>query len=177
MAKHPESTFKGIITEHGVEESKNNNPQIVFKVAVDRVHDPVTGEFKEYSPFIAYIYQYPTTQESIRITGEILKSLGITDASQLTLEAGKSPCIGKEVEIRNKHDEYNGEIKDRFSFSFGSKPIQNSANAIQKLKGMFGNSLKSGAAPAKKAAPAAPKKQTVVTDATENDTPGDDIPF
>lgn len=175
MAKHPESTFKGIITEHGVEESKSGHPQIVFKVSVDRVHDPVTGDFKEYSPFVAYIYQYPTTEESRRITGEILKSLGITDPAQLTLEAGKSPCIGNEVEIRNKHDEYNGEMKDRFSFSLGGKPIANSASALQKLKGMFGNSLKASA-PAKKSAPAAPKKQSVV-EPTDNPTPGDDIPF
>lgn len=178
MAKHPEGYYTGVITEHGVQESKNGNVEIVFRVGVDQIDDPISGGTKPYNAFVAYVRQYPCTDESRRITGEILKSLGITDVSQLALEGDKSPCIGKEVKLRNKHDTYEGEHVDRFSFTFGSKPIENSAGALQKLKGMFGNSLKSGAAPKKSASTPAKKPATTpVQSDSQQEAGGDDIPF
>ena len=183
MAKHPEGYYTGVITEHGVQESKNGNVEIVFKVGVDHIDDPISGGQKPYDAFVAYVYQYPCTDETRRITGEILKSLGITDVSQLALEGDKSPCIGREVKLRNRHEEYQGEKRDKFSFTMGSKPIENSAGALQKLKGMFGNSLKSGAAP-KKSTPSSPKKNATVSTQplnvqsdSQQEAGGDDIPF
>jgi len=125
------------------------------------------------------IYLY-ITDKTIDFLLDDLEHLGFTGRSFSQLDPEKKDhqsFIGDVIQCRCKHEEYEGEQKERWSLDRGRVIAPLDGGKLQKLDTMFGQELANrfgAAAPKKKA----PKKKPAKQQVEETSPPADDdIPF
>lgn len=129
------NSYRGKILEHAVGESKNSKtPQITFSVEI------LDGD---RAGAIVYVHKY-LTEKAIENTVKDLRSLGWggTDFAEL-FPGGSQSFAGREVRVYNKPEKYEGEMKDKWNFSFGLglKPTED-VGLAKRLNASFGGTLK-----------------------------------
>ncbi len=99
-----------------------------------------------------YIY-FSKSQKAMEISAEALKTLGFNKSSLKYLDPdtdGYCDFTGVEVELYCKHEDYEGESRERWSINTPrapreSKPVDKSE--LRKLDALFGKAFKSGGKP------------------------------
>tara|TARA_R100000808_G_scaffold2159_1_gene9062 strand:+ start:6310 stop:6810 length:501 start_codon:yes stop_codon:yes gene_type:complete len=112
------------------------------------------------------------TSKTVSFTVDNLRALGFTGDRVSTLDPSHPEAqvfAGQDVEMYVTHEEYEGELKERWHISTGSKYESLEKKEMRQLDNLFSSAFKQNRAPSKKSAPPPP---------AESEAPADDeIPF
>jgi hypothetical protein len=167
-----EGTFRGVIQEGGVGETKNGYPQYVLRVLADEFYDteaeggPAWTPWAEYQQEITgflclYTKDSKTGQwKELMNAGQLKKAIGWTGKS---FEELNTLGNGKRILFRVEEDDYNGQVKLKVQWidAVDADPVRQLAKATpEKIKAMdaaFAGVLQAApVAPAKAPATAVP---------------------
>jgi hypothetical protein len=167
------------ITEQGMTESKNGNPMLIFKIKPYAYEDETPVERS-----LERTVRKAITDKSAEYVIEDLRALGF-DRHSFTEIDPRHPnafqFVGIKATFLCKHEEYNGDLKDAWSFyrNFGGVEIEPiDKTKLKRLDGLFGKMLKDAPIVKPAAAPApkeAPKGQFLNDHGVTVDD--DDLPF
>lgn len=170
MPYYSQGRYNTIVREQGFTESKNGNVGFWVKVdvtdsiAADGAVEPTPAAWERTAKLW---FSEKSKDRSL----EILEGLGFTTGDFRDLEPGGSfSFVGKSIELRCLHEEWEGKQIEKWEFPFAgsSWTPEATVNAGRHLNALFGADLKKKAAPAKPAEPI----NTGTGEAT-----GDDVPF
>lgn len=168
------SVYNARIVKWGVSEAKTGTAQAFFKVLILNESDGKGGTF-DCPEFERTIYRAITEKTVDRLVDDIARlGVELESFAQLDPENPKAVAFdGVEVEVRCKHESYNGKPTEKFDFNFGGgEPKAIESTGLSKLDKLFGSRLKKAAADKKgptKAQPAnaAPSKTPTEKEAEE----------
>lgn len=138
--------YIGRVLEQNLGESKNKGtPQLVLKFQIINEVDRITGERLELERCEERWVYLHLTEKAMDMALKSLKALGYKRSSLKYLDPntdGFQDLAGTEVELYCKHEEYEGDMNERWSVSTprDTKPVD--ASSIRKLDALFGKGLK-----------------------------------
>lgn len=149
----------------------------------------VNNEEHRVEPGERTVYLY-LTDKAIEMASDVLAHLGYDKDNLRFLDPNKPDhysFIGKRCDLWCKHEEYQGEMREKWSVSMPfSDPTPLDDKEMRRLDTLFGKAMKTRK-PAGAAAPSPPKPELVgVSESQRNAAPkssperaptGDDIPF
>ena len=144
-AYYPQGVYLGrVVRQELGESSKKGTPQFVVTFQILEARDNF-GDSTRVASHERSVYIY-LTEKSMPIALEALKVLGYRGTKISSL--GDADFTGKEVELYCKHEDYEGEARERWNISTPreqkeSKPVDPAA--LRKLDALFGKALKSQA--------------------------------
>lgn len=143
---YPSGPYIGKVLEQNLGESKNKGtPQLVLKFQIINEVDRISGERLELERCEErWVYLY-LTEKAMDMALKSLKALGYKRSSLKYLDPnvdGFQDLAGTEVELYCKHEEYEGDLNERWSISTPreTKPVD--ASSLRKLDALFGKGLK-----------------------------------
>jgi uncharacterized protein (TIGR02996 family) len=141
--------YSGKIVKWGLaESSKKKTPQAFFTVLIENEVD-AQGETFDCPSYERTIYRAITDNTVDRLIDDIAR-LGVELSSFSQLDPDSPNAVtfeGREVQIKCKHETYEGKTNERFDFNFGGGgPAQMEATGVKKLDQLFGPRLKKAAA-------------------------------
>lgn len=151
--------YLGRITTWGLGKSKNKGTpefQIRFEVLGKINPNDPEGQLLPCTQYERTIYRYITTGTKDFVI-EDLEYLGYDKPSFRYLDPnvdGSHDFSNREIKVRCDHEEYQGEVKERWALDRGHtlkevEPLD--SKAVRELDALFGSSLKKAAAPATRA--------------------------
>lgn len=176
-AYYPQGVYVGRVVRQELGAStQKGTPQFVVTFQIVDALDQFGASCGLQTSYERSVYLY-LTEKAMDIALGALKVLGFNKTSLKYLdpdEAGFVDFTDKEVELYCKHEEWEGEPRERWSINTPrepreSKPVDKSD--LRKLDALFGKALKAQAAPESQPAPDANK---AMQEAATNDS---DCPF
>ncbi len=150
-------TYRAKIVKWGMSEAKTGTAQVFFNCLIE---NEIKGEDLLDCPEYERTIFLPITEKAIGFTVAKLQKLGYDKPSFDELDPGHANAFdfaGIAVDIRCKHDEYQGKVIEKWDFSgggFEGQPVEKTK--VSKLNAAFGHFLKNNAkAPAAKTQPRA----------------------
>lgn len=156
MAKgpyYPQGVYIGrVVRQELGTSSKKGTPQFSVTFEIVDALDPGGNPIGVTQTYERSVFLY-LTEKAMEIALDALKTLGFNKASLKFLDpnnVGFCDFTGKEVELYCKHEEYEGDERERWSINSPreakvSKPVDSAD--LRKLDALFGKALKSQAAP------------------------------
>ncbi len=132
------------IVKWGLSESKEKKtPQVFFTILILAEIDG-KGEKLDCPSYERTIYQAITDNTVDRLVDDIARlGVDLESFSQLDPESPKAVSFeGIEVQVKCKHETYQGKTNERFSFNFGSTIATMAKEGVGKLDALFGSRLK-----------------------------------
>lgn len=169
----PVGKYRGRLKDHAVVDNEKKPGEVDIKLCFELdFHEDREGN-QSAAQGVAYVNIYPRSdsEKSLEIAKDQLSTLGVDDISRLGLPSDKSNLVGLGCDLWMKHEEYNGEQKERWSISTPRESLESSASASQKLKSLFG-----AAAKPRPKAPVAKNPKPAPASAG-SDGADDDVPF
>lgn len=178
---YPVGAYTGRVVRQSLGVSKNDKPQFTLTCQIIEGVDQFGSVYPVEQSYERTIYIY--FSDSPKGMEIVLKQLAVLGFDKTSLKflspdtPGFVDFTGQDVPLYCKHEEYEGEEREKWSISTprdtpATKPVDSSA--IRKLDALYGKGLKEIAAGKK---PSEPVKQPAgVRDGFEV-PPGDDIPF